>query len=314
MAAGATCPRCGAVNQPGFIFCANCGSPLPAGVAGPAAVPPAYAPMGPPAYGAPMGYPGLPSPMAAEQRKQIDRTRTGLLLLLIGTLIGWVPIIGLIGGLLVLIGAVLVILGRKAFGSTHRRNVVLAIVLVLVGIIGGAILGAAFAFALIAGGVSQNPQDFANAFTSAINNLLIGAIVLVAISGLASVLFTYALQQQMGKILLWAGYGANIALQIVIFAIIRPLITGAVNDAISGGTVDTAPLLALQGQLAGLGLLGAIPSLLFAAATYLAWSRVNRGEIPPPTTPPGMPAPSPAPWPPASPPPPSGPAPPTNPP
>lgn len=308
MAAGVTCPRCGTANKPGFTFCANCGSPLTAGAVPSAPAAPIYpaAPM--PAYGAPMGHPGLPSPMEAERRKQIDRTKTGLLLLLVGGLLSWIPIIQFIGYLLLLIGAILVILGRKAFGAMHARNVVLAIVLVFVGIVGLVVLGFAFALSVFAS-TGQTPQEIARAFGSALNNLLIGAIVIGAITGLASVLFTYALQQQTGKVLLWAGYGVTLAVQIAVFAILSPLITAVINDAIAGGTSSSARLLALQAQATTLGLLGSIPALLFAAATYLAWSRVNRGEIPPPATPPGMPA-GPSAWPLT---PPTGPAPPINP-
>src|SRR5439155_3016233 len=41
--------------------------------------------------------------------------------------------------------------------------------------------------------------------------------------------------------------------------------------------------------------LNATPSLLFGRACYLAWTRVNRGEIPPPAVPRGMPSPPTAP-------------------
>lgn len=89
-------------------------------------------PMYPPPYGASgYGY-GVP-PWEYERKKQIDRTKTGILLLLIGTLIGWLLIIGVIGSLLILIGAILVILGRRAFGPSHSRNVILSIVLFFVG-------------------------------------------------------------------------------------------------------------------------------------------------------------------------------------
>jgi len=54
-------------------------------------------------------------------------------------------------------------------------------------------------------------------------------------------------------------------------------------------------LLALQAQMSSYNRLNAIPSLLFARACYLAWTRVNRGEIPPPAVPRGMPSPPTAP-------------------
>src|SRR5713226_5563866 len=64
----------------------------------------------------------------------IDNTKTGLLLLIIGLALSWIPLIGLIGGLMALIGALLVILGREAFGREHARNTILALVVFFVGI------------------------------------------------------------------------------------------------------------------------------------------------------------------------------------
>ena len=208
-----------------------------------------------------------------------------------GGLISWIPFgIGILGSLLLLIGAIFVILGRKAFGAGHSRNVVLAIVLFFVGVIGAIALALVFFAAIVAASVpGATPADVANAFVNALNNLLIGVIVLSAIAGIASVLFTYALQQQIGKILLWAGYVANVAIGIAVYAIISPLFASAIAQATSGGTYDPGPLENVRSQATALGILSVIPSLLFAAATYLAWSRVNRGEIPAPSVPPGMP-------------------------
>ena len=262
------------------MFCVNCGSALSAGAGG---APAAGAPMYPPAM------PGLPSAWEADRRNQIGRTKTGLLLLLIGGLISWIPLVGILGALLLLIGAILVIIGRKAFGSTHARNVVIAIVLYLVGILVGIIAAVLFTAAVFSAVASQNPTTLGDALASAFNTLLVGAIIAAAIGGIARVLLTYALQKQIGKMLLWAGYVASMAISIAIFVIIAPLISNAVAQSTSGGTYNPAPLVALQGQLNGLGYLGVIPALLFAAATYLAWSRVTHGEIPSPTTPPGMP-------------------------
>src|SRR2546428_44572 len=142
------------------------------------------------------------------------------------------------------------------------------------------------------GAAVQRPADVPGARTlwrrdarPAVGVARVGA----AISGIASVLFTYALQKQTGRILLWAGYAANLAISIAIFAIIAPLISNAVNQSVSGGTYNPAPLAALQGQLTALGYLSVVPALLFGAATYLAWSRVSHGEIPAPPVPPGMP-------------------------
>src|SRR5438128_11997416 len=136
------------------MFCVNCGSALSAGAGGASA---AAAPMYPPAM------PGLPSAWDADRRKQIDRTKTGLLLLLIGGLISWIPIDGILGGLLLLIGAILVILGRKAFYSPHARNVVIAILLFFIGIIIAFTTNVPIAAAVFSAIASQNlpPQGAA---------------------------------------------------------------------------------------------------------------------------------------------------------
>ena len=258
------------------MFCSNCGAALTAGPTGSsegsgAGYPAPYS--APPAYGSAYG---------GERTKQVDRTRTGLLLLLVGTLISWVPIIGAVGGLIVLIGAILVILGRKAFGPIHSRNVVISIVLFFVGLIilfvGGLILGLAIATGFVGGTPTQASIE------AAFNNALILLVVGSVVAGLANVFFSYALQIQIGKILLWAGYAASVAVQIAVFVVIRGTIAQLLVTMFPGGTYDptaaAAAAASFQAQVSGLGLLSAIPALLFAAAYYLAWTRVNKGEIP----------------------------------
>src|SRR2546429_7309411 len=213
------------------MFCTNCGSPLSAGTPAPSGAPPMHPAPG--AYGGAM--PGLPSAWDVGRRKQIDRTKTGLLLLLIGGLISWIPIIGLLGGVLLLIGAILVILGRKAFGSTHARNVVIAIVLFFVGIIIIVIAAVLFAAAVITAN-AQTPAALAAVFASAFNTLLIGAIIGAAVGGIASVLFTYAPQKQTREKLLLAGDVANPPIFLWIFALIPPPVSHPVRQAPSRGT------------------------------------------------------------------------------
>ncbi len=302
MSAPLGCPRCGYQNAPGYQFCVNCGAPL--------AAPGAPAPYAPPAagpYAAPPGYAPYGAPADYDRTKRIDRTKTGILLLLIGSLLSWVPFISIVADLLLLLGAIFVILGRKAFGATHARNVVLSIVLFLVGLL--VVAGVAVVAALSSIGSIVGPGGAVNitpAFLAATANAsLLGAILSAIILGIAEVLFTYALQAQTGRLLLWAAYGANIALAIALYLILSPLYAAVVTTA----QYDSAA--AAQETYA---ILTVIPALIFAAADYLAWSRISRGEIPAPAAAPaGLPPvpPSPPPMPPQAPP--SGPAPPMNP-
>lgn len=277
------CTRCGFQNQPGYQFCTNCGAPL-GGIAPPgASPPPVYS--GAPGYAVP-GYavPGYyPSPVDYDRTRQIDRTKTGVLLLMIGALLGWIPLgISIIGGLLSFIGAILVILGRRAFGPKHSRNVVVAVVLFILGIVGLVVVGIVFAVALIGSLVPGTTLPTAEALTGAVDVLLIGTIVTSFIMGVAQVLFTYDIQNQAGRLLLFGGLGASLALNIAIFVIISPLIASAVSTALAGGTFDAAPIYSLQAQQSTYALLAVVANLLWAAAYYLVWSRVNKGEIPKP--------------------------------
>lgn len=317
MSAPIVCPRCGFANQAGWTYCTNCGSPMVpsfgAPTAGPAAPPQAYPPTAyPPTYAPPAAaypayppYPGYPPyaygppPWEVERAKQIDRTKWGVLLLLFGALISWIPIVGAIGGLLTLIGVILVIVGRKAFGATHRRNVVISIVLFFVGlafIIVGAIVAVFAALGAVSSATSE--AELAAALRDAFTNVLIIAVVGSFVSGLASVFFTYALQKREGRIVLWAAYGATLGVQVAIVVVTLPLIpdiaAAMARQIVATGTVDsTAVANAVSGAASGLALLNGIPSILYALANYLAWSRITKGEIPERPTPAAVPAASP---------------------
>lgn len=294
MSAPLSCTRCGYQNQPGYQFCSNCGAPLTA--TGGAGVPYGAPPAG--AYAAPPAYVPYPGSVDYERTRQIDRTKTGVLLLLIGSLLTAVPVISVVGLLLIFIGVILVILGRKAFGPIHSRNILVSIVLFIVGVlvvIAVAVVGALANIGSVigpGGTVNITPAFLAATASSALLAGVVSAIIL----GIAEVLFTYALQAQTGRFLLWAAYGANIALAIALYLILRPLYAAVVT------TGDFDAVAATQQTYS---LLNAIPALLFAGADYLAWSRISRREIPAPTLAPvGMPPTMP---------PPSGPAPPLNP-
>ncbi len=231
--------------------------------------------------------------MDYEKRKMIDRTRNGLLLLLIGTILGAIPIIGVLGSILVLIGVVLVILGREAFGKTYSRNAIWSVVIYILGLIIIAIFAASFISAIVSAALlTNNPTIIARSITDSFNSFLIGLIIGSAISGIAEVLFTYALQKPAGRLLLWVAYATRLAVTVTVFAIIGPQVSEAVAQAISSGTFNPAPIQMLQTRMQGLQLLGLIPALIYAVAYYLAWSRIKNDEIPqkPDSQPtPGMP-------------------------
>ncbi len=248
-------------------YCLTCGTPLVAGA--PPIKPPVFSVPQPPPYpyGSGAGY------WEYHRAHKIDNTKTGLLLLIIGLALSWIPLIGAIGGLVALIGALLVILGREAFGREHARNTILALVFFFVGIgvtVAGALALFFAAFSYRTGPSSIGQPTFA----------WLGVITIIGggVTGISEVLLTYALQPSSGRILLWTAYATSIAISIVNFLFILPFFGG---NGVVFPFVFSAIFLTI--------FLGIIPALLYAAAYYLARQRIVHREIPSPLTPPFMP-------------------------
>ncbi len=202
------------------------------------------------------------------------------MLLTVGVVLGPLPFINYLGAILAIIGAVLVILGREAFGKPHSTYAIWSIGIYIAGIVIGIVVAVVFVFELIAAAIASPSGPRTEAIMSAFNGLLIGIIVGTAISGIAYILLTYALQQQTGRVLLFAAYALSLTISILNLLLIGPLVSQAVADAVSGGVFNPAPIQELQNQMQLLGLLGLIPSSMYGLAYYLAWSRINKSELP----------------------------------
>jgi len=256
------CPKCGKSTLPGSAFCANCGSPLatPATAPQPSSGSVPFSTSPAPAT-PPIWYPQYTMPYyELEKRQGIDRTKTGLMLLVIGFLISWIPFINFIGTILELVGAVLVILGRHAFGGEHSRNVLWSIIIFIVGIVAGVVAAFVVIFSAIASNLRSFNQNTSPTFRSPLFDttaFFVGILIGVIIAQISYVLLTFALQKRNGRILLLVAYPATIVATFVNFFILR-------GDIL----LSALPSLA--------------PSLLYAYAYNLARSRVGRGEIPGP--------------------------------
>ena len=213
-----------------------------------------------------------------ELQTQIDRTKTGLLLLVIGLIIGSLPFVSFIGGLLNIIGAILVILGRNAFGPQHSRNASVSLILYIGGAIVAGIGTAVFVFSIVSSRITGTVDQAS--ITSAFQIFLATIVAQAAISGIAIVLFTYQLQKQMGRILLWVGYALSIAISVVTFAYISSILASSIASAFASGTYNPAPLQDLQSEASAFSVLGLIPAIIYAIAYYIARERILRGEIP----------------------------------
>jgi hypothetical protein len=197
---------------------------------------------------------------------KINNSLTGLLLLVIGVLISWLPFAGAIGGIVGFIGAILVLVGREPFGEAHVRNTTLALIFFIVGIT-VTIFG--FFYALVYSATSA----FGGGSSSSIVGLFsIIFIIGGAIFGLSEVLLTYSLQKSQGRTLLWTAYAISIVLGLVNLFIL-PFGSGGFWTIFFG-----------TGVFLFSGFLAAIPATIYGIAFYLARERIVRHEIPPPLT------------------------------
>jgi hypothetical protein len=253
-----TCAKCGASNTPPARYCGNCGnqlSTLPA---------PTIPPTGltPPPVQQYYPYQYAVNYWEVVRANKINNSLTGLLLLVIGVLIAWIPYAGFIGGIVGFIGGILVWVGREPFGAAHVRNTTLALIFFVVGI-AVTIFGSFYALAYnVASGLDVSVVTLLSI------NFLIGG----AIFGLSEVLLTYSLQRNKGHRLLWTAYGLSIILGLVNL-LIFPFGSGGFWTLFFG-----------TGVFLFTGLLAAAPAAFYGTAFYLARERIVRHEIPPPMT------------------------------
>ena len=220
----------------------------------------------------PAAAPPMPMPEEFARQQQTDRTRTGLLILFIGVLLSWVPYVSIVGGIIFLVGAILVILGRKAFGPAHSRNVLIALALFVGGIVGLVAVLVLLVNAMITTVVPTTPEEVLALITTYIPALL----VVGGISGLSYPLLAHAVSSRTGQVLLWVGYAATVGILVVTYITLIRLFEAAAD--FTGDPV--ALLTAFLTEFFTIGLLFAVSSVLYAVGYYLAYSRVNRGEIP----------------------------------
>jgi zinc-ribbon domain len=277
-----TCPKCGYSNLPNARFCATCGTQLGASPS------PFQAPQQPQNMpstqwsGSPQGY---WDPAESARRTNIDRTKTGLLLVIVGILLEPVPYATYVGLILGIVGVIFVLIGRNPFGNSHSNYTVFSVVIYCVGIgitfVAGFLFGLSFVTAALSGG---GQTAIVQALVSAFNGLIIGVLVGDAVVGIAYVIFTYALQDSTGRVLLYIAFASQVTLSALVAYMISPQVADSVTQSFSSGTFNPSPLSALQAQLQFLRLLSLIPAVIFAIAYYLAYSRIKRGDVPPSAT------------------------------
>lgn len=202
----------------------------------------------------------------------VDRDRSGtslgLMLMAIGIAVSWIPVILYIGSLLLIIGAILVILHRNGFGGSHGAFVISAFLIYILVIIVATVGTLAFTDSLIYSGGSVPTME------GALRGYIYTTLVIGVLGSVSYFLLPYGLSRGPGKKLLILALVAQVAVTISVFMVVSGDLIQAFSLAVS--THSSSPLLEVKGKLSLYGLVGAIPSLMFAAAYYMA--RLNVEE------------------------------------
>jgi len=280
---GVRCAQCAAENAAGARFCQRCGSFLldqrsgPGPTTAPRSAFPALTPLGSAALPPPGPAAGVVAPPvpASPPFPATDQTPQGLLFLAIGFLIGWIPFIGLIGGILTLVGLIYVYNGRDDLGPEHHRTVVRGLVLIVVGVAGGFATSAIAAFVLfesVAVSIGGTGSPAGPSLGGSVILLVALATASAVLGALGRVLLVWVPADRSARIVLWAGFALLVPISVV--AAVLPLwVFSSALSASSTASYDSWTL--------GLDLLDVVPAVLFAWA-YLSVRARLRGDGPPP--------------------------------
>ncbi len=250
-----TCRRCGQPNERSASYCTNCGEVLEK-----------------PERGKP-----VPSTFTV---REVDRTATGLLLLVIGSVLSAIPFINIIGAILALVAVILIYLGARAFGDRHRMYVVWSIVTWVLFFIATLAFIAFVSFQLARAIIEARPsEEMRPIWTSFVVGLGVISIPFL----IPYLLITYQLQDAAGRSVLWAALVIDAAVIAGMSWYLYGQMEYFVDQVASGYGVGFAGL-SFGGQLGWQSLVG-LTNLVWAIAYYLPYRRIQRGELTPPGAP-----------------------------
>lgn len=213
----------------------------------------------------------FPAPLATgSYLKAEDRTKTGLVIMVIAFGLLWIPYVSYLGDLLAIVGVIFVWLGRGAFTPQHSRDATVGTACVFLGLLVGIMVGISFALGVVSAALT--PQETSQAFVatlqSSLDLLFASSIVISALTAAGFLSLPYALADPVSRRLLWAGFALSIALTSGIVAVVAPQIHTALAQSISGATLNTGPVQALETKETLLGVVQIIPNLMFLWAYY----------------------------------------------
>lgn len=232
-------------------------------------------------------------------------TKNGLLLILIGMILGiigsivtgtyalvfsmdtitdiagylGVAVFGAVGSILMFVGAILLIIGRKEFGPKHQKNIIYAIVIFIVGLVIAGIVGGISVFISVSSSLSEGGTfDPSGISTFILISTIIGSIT----SGIAYMLAFYELEDKKGRMVLYAAFIVSVVIASVIGMSTADLMSEVyANMGSDPSSYNFSSAFSMETPISKFTILGAISNAFWALAVYLPYKRIKDGELVP---------------------------------
>ena len=209
----------------------------------------------------------------------------------ISAVIGTSINISIISFILLLVGIILIAIGRKQYGEKHSRNVLIAVFIFIFSFIFSIIVVAAAIFSAIS---SEDLNSL---------KIIFYIIPIVAVlDGLMYLFLLYELEKPKGKIIVISGIAVTLISSLVIIALIMPSVDGLINEFDEKYKSDTITrnyysdgynsyfeeekrfnnkVEEMQTQATRVGAVGIFGQLFYLFAFYLPYKRIKDGELMP---------------------------------
>ncbi len=217
-----------------------------------------------------------------------NKTKTGLLLILVGLILGIitnaiffidvniaisVSLLASLGSLLIFIGIILMILGRKEYTEKHRKFVVISL--------GLFILSVALSVIIVAVGFSSAiiTKDI-----SPIGNAMYAIPISSIFGGLAYVFLLYELEDKNGKIVLISAVILTIMISIFMAINIQSIFEETFGSLIISPDINTEEITELSNtfsqKVGEISAFSVINNLVMLLAFFMAYRHVNSADFP----------------------------------
>ena len=217
-----------------------------------------------------------------------NKTKTGLLLLIIGIILGiisnsiffidsniaiGVSALGAIGSLLIFIGIILMILGRKEYNERHRKFVVISLGLFILSIVLSSII---FVVGFLIAIVEED--------TAPIGNAMYAIPIASIIGGLVYVFLVYELEDKNGKIILLSAFILTIMISTFVAINIKPIFEEEIGSIIISQNVSQEELneisTTVSQRVGEMSAFSVIQNVVMLLAFFMAYKRIGSGDIP----------------------------------